>query len=53
MQEAAGQLGVSYTTVQRLVSYGRIGTLPGMRIRMIPLDEIERYLESARVEVSA
>lgn len=47
MQEAAALLGVSYTTVQRLVNSGKLGTLPGMRRRLIPLAELDRYLESA------
>lgn len=45
IKEAAEEIGVSYHTVQRLIYAGMIKTVPGLRTRLIPITEIERYLE--------
>lgn len=44
MLEAAEQIGVSYRTVQRLVASGALAALPGIRTKIIPQDEIDRFL---------
>lgn len=44
MLEAAEQIGVSYRTVQRLIASGALVALPGIRTKIIPQDEIDRFL---------
>lgn len=44
LKETAEILGVSYHTVQRLIYKGEIRTVPGLRMRLIPLKEIDRFL---------
>jgi excisionase family DNA binding protein len=44
LAETAEILGVSYHTVQRLIYKGDIRTVPGLRVRLIPVREIDRFL---------
>lgn len=48
IKEAAEALGVSYHTIWRMVSQGRLKTIPGLRIKVIPKSEIEKLLTSAQ-----
>ena len=45
LAETAEILGVSYHTAQRLIYAGKLRTVPGLRTRLIPLKEIDRFLE--------
>jgi len=44
MIEAAEAVGVCYITMHRLVKSGRIKCVPGLRTKIIPRSEIERFL---------
>lgn len=43
-QEVADILGLSITTVRRLIRKGRLRTIPGLRHRLVPRTEIDRLL---------
>lgn len=43
--ETAEILGVSYHSVQRLIYADKLRTIPGLRTRLVPVKEIERFLE--------
>jgi excisionase family DNA binding protein len=43
-QETAQVLGLSLTTIRRLIRKGRLRTVRGIRHRMIPRSEIDRLL---------
>lgn len=43
-QETADMLGLSLTTVRRLIRKGRLRTVRGIRHRVIPRSEIDRLL---------
>lgn len=44
LKETAAVLGLSYPTVWRLVQRGKIRAVPGLRHKLIPQKEIERFL---------
>jgi len=46
MAETAKILGVSYITVHRLLKRGKLRSSSALRHKLIPLSEIERFLES-------
>ena len=45
MEEAAQCLGVSYITVHRLLKRGLLRSSSALRHKVIPVTEIERFLE--------
>ena len=45
LAETAEILGVSYHTVQRFIYAGKLRTIPGLRTRLVPVKEIDRFLE--------
>jgi hypothetical protein len=47
MEETAGMLGLSYITVWRLLKRGLIKSVPGLRHKVIPATEIQRFLNVA------
>jgi len=47
MQEAAQMLGISYTSVWRLIKRGKLRSLDALRTKIIPMKEIERFLSKA------
>ncbi len=46
MREAAAILGVSYITIHRLLKRGLLRSCNALRHKLIPLTEIERFLEA-------
>jgi len=46
LTETAEILGLSYTTVWRLVKRGKIRAVPGIGHKLIPQKEIERFLDT-------
>jgi hypothetical protein len=46
MQETASILGVSYITVHRLLKRGLLRSSSALRHKVIPVTEIERFLNS-------
>lgn len=44
IDETAAILGLSVTTIRRLVARGRLRTIPGIRHRIIPRAQIEKLL---------
>jgi predicted site-specific integrase-resolvase len=44
LKEAAQATGLSYTTLWRQVQRGNIRTVPGIRTRIIPTCELEKFL---------
>jgi excisionase family DNA binding protein len=45
LKETASALGISYATVWRLVQRGKLRSVPGIRHHVIPIKEIERFLQ--------
>jgi excisionase family DNA binding protein len=46
MRETAAILGISYFTVSRLVTRGKLRASNALRNKLIPRSEIERFLAS-------
>jgi len=46
IDEAASLLGVSHWTVRRLIKCGAIQSCRKLRVHLIPITEIDRFLES-------
>lgn len=46
VQEAADALGVSYITVHRLIHAGRLRTVPGLRVNLIPVSALQEFADS-------
>lgn len=47
MKEAAEILGISYISVWRLVTRGKLRAVSVLRTKIIPLKEIDRFLNQA------
>lgn len=47
VQEAADALGVSYITVHRLIHDGSLPVVPRLRINLIPVAALERWVAQA------
>lgn len=50
LQETAEALGLSYITIYRLMKRGKLRAVPGVRHKLIPMREIERFLATAGEE---
>ena len=46
--EAAEMLGVSRVTVYRLITTGKLRTVPGLRIKLIPVRDLEAFVAGAK-----
>ena len=46
LKETAEILGLSYPTVWRLINRGKLRAVPGIRHKVIPQKEIDRFLET-------
>ncbi len=52
MRETSQMLGVSYMTIHRLLKRGMLKSCSVLRTKLIPRDEIDRFLrETVRAEV--
>jgi len=47
IDEAAKALNVSHWTVRRLIKSGAIKSCRKLRVHLIPIEEIDRFLESS------